>query len=64
MTTKQDRLLSKYTDRTRLQAMVSAMHEAARAEDEQKRTDNRALVLTLENNRRIQILSCWGGDQC
>lgn len=64
MSTKQDRLLSEYADRTRLQAMVSAMHDSAQAEDRLRRLDNRALVLMLENNRRIQILSCWGGDQC
>ncbi len=48
----------------RLDAMCKAAHAAMVAEDCIRRIENRAIVQKLENNRRIAILRCWGGDQC
>ncbi len=48
----------------RLDAMCKAAHAAMVAEDCTRRLENRAIVQKLENNRRIAILRCWGGDQC
>lgn len=48
----------------RLDAMCKAAHAAMVAEDCIRRLENRTIVQKLENNRRIAILRCWGGDQC
>ncbi len=50
-------------DPERLQAMLTHAHEVCRADDCQRRLDNRALALQLERNRQVSILECWGGDQ-
>lgn len=48
----------------RLNAMLQYAHQQCRTEDCERRLDNRALVLKLDNAHRISILRCWGGDQC
>ncbi len=46
----------------RLQSMLDYANARAVEEDCTRRLDNRALVLKLDNARRISITRCWGGD--
>lgn len=55
---KSDKLVAKYTDKARLQAMLETVHANAVAEDEAKRIRIRQ---ELEARNRLVYLSCWGG---